>query len=110
MINPRIKGKTFERRIVNIWKSLFGGVVERSSYVNKKLDNAGVDIVGTDPFSLQCKAVERSLNYHDIIEKMPLNANYNVVLHKRNNRGTVAAMNGEDFFELVKILKENKLI
>ncbi len=110
MINPRIKGKTFERRIVNIWKSLFGGVVERSSYVNKKLDDQGVDIVGTDPFSLQCKAVERSLNYHDILDKMPLDNNYNVVLHKRNNRGTVAAMNGEDFFELVKILKENKLI
>ena len=108
MINSRNKGRAFEQRIARIWASLFGGIVERSSYVSKKLDDAGVDLTGTDPFNVQCKAVEQSMNIHSILERMPVDTNINVVLHKRNNRGTIAAMDCEDFFSIVKELKELK--
>lgn len=79
--------------------------MDRSGYVNKKLDDAGVDLVGTEPFNIQCKAVESSINVHRIIERMPVDANYNVVFHKRNHMGTVVSMDMEDFMELVGMLK-----
>lgn len=88
-----------------MWVAKFGGVVERSGYVNKKLDDAGVDLVGTEPFNIQCKAVESSLNVHRIIERMPNDTNYNVIFHKRNHMGTVVSMSAEDFMELVGMLK-----
>ena len=72
MINSRNKGRAFEQRIARIWVSLFGGVVERSSYVSKKRDDAGVDLIGTEPFNVQCKAVEQSMNIHSILERMPV--------------------------------------
>ena len=108
MINSRNKGKAFEQRIARIWVSLFGGVVERSSYVSKKRDDAGVDLIGTEPFNVQCKAVEQSMDIHLILERMPVETNINIVLHKRNNRGTIAAMDCEDFFSILKELQELK--
>lgn len=80
-------------------------MVERSGYVNKKLDDAGVDLVGTDPFNIQCKAVESSLNVHRIIQGMPQDTNINVVFHKRNHMGTVVSMDLEDFMALVHQLR-----
>ena len=87
-----------------------GGEVERSSYVNKKLDNAGVDLVGTDPFNIQCKAVERSMDLHTVLADMPEDENYNVVFHKRNNQGQIVAMRLEDFMELIVKLRQAKIL
>ena len=105
MINGRNKGKRYELQIAAMWVAKFGGMVDRSGYVNKKLDDAGVDLVGTEPLNIQCKAVESSLNVHRILERMPMDSNYNVVFHKRNHMGTVVSMDMEDFMELVGMLK-----
>ena len=83
-----------------------GGEVERSSYVNKKLDDAGVDLVGTDPFNIQCKAVERSMDLHTVLADMPTDSNYNVVFHKRNKQGQIAVLRLEDFMELIVKLRQ----
>jgi len=106
-INVRRKGKAFERKIAVVWMRLFGGEVERSSFVNKKLDDQGVDLIGTDPFSIQCKAVERSIDMHSILQSMPQDTNINVVVHKRNHQPPVACMTFEDFCDLVQMLKNN---
>jgi len=93
-----------------MWSDEFGGTVERSGYVNKKLDDAGVDLVGTDPFNIQCKAVESSINVHRILERMPIDSNMNVVFHKRNHAGTVVSMTMEDFMEMVKMLRHSGVL
>ncbi len=72
MINPREKGKRFELKVAQWWRERHGGEVRRSKTVNRDLDNAGVDLVGTDPFLIQCKAVERNLHYLPI----PLRAKF----------------------------------
>jgi hypothetical protein len=109
-INVRRKGKTFELKMAKVWMRLFGGEVERSSFVNKKLDDQGVDLIGTDPFSIQCKAVERSLDVHTILQNMPQNSNINVVVHKRNHQAPVACLSLEDFLDLVQMLKKNQIL
>jgi hypothetical protein len=93
-----------------MWEHEMGGEVERSSYVNKKLDNAGVDLVGTDPFSIQCKAVERSMDIHQVLADMPQEGNYNVVVHKRNKKGQIACLDIKDFMELISKLRQAKIL
>lgn len=110
MINGREKGKRYELKIAAMWQRKFGGEVERSGYVNKKLDDAGVDLVGTDPFNIQCKAVEQSLNTHRILERMPQDTNMNVIFHKRNNAGTVVSMDLDDFMEMVMMLRSARVL
>lgn len=92
------------------WVAEFGGIVERSGYVNKKLDDMGVDLVGTSPFNVQCKAVEHSLNTHSVLQRMPQDENMNVIMHKRNHMGTVVSMDLEDFLELVHMLKQSQTL
>jgi hypothetical protein len=106
MINSREKGKRFEIKMAKIWRNLFGGEVERSSFASKKLDDMGVDLTNTNPYNLQLKAHERSLN---IQERMPDDTNYNVVIHKRNHQEPIAAMHLSDFLEIVEMLKANHL-
>jgi hypothetical protein len=110
MINSRDKGKRFELKIAKVWMRLFGGDVERTSYASKKLDDMGVDLTNTDPFNIQCKAVESSMNYHQILERMPHKDNINLVIHKRNHQPPVAAMYLEDLLELLTAMKREGIL
>jgi hypothetical protein len=110
MINSRDKGKRFELKIAKVWMRLFGGEVERTSYASKKLDDMGVDLTNTDPFNIQCKAVESSMNYHQILERMPHKDNINLVIHKRNHQPPVAAMYLEDLLELLTAMKREGIL
>ena len=107
MINARNKGKRFELQIAKMWMEAFGGTVERTSYASKKLDDMGVDLTDTPPFNVQCKAHERSLDLHTILQQMPQDDNYNIVIHKRNHQASIVAMSMDDFMELVTMLKRN---
>jgi len=111
MINARQKGKRFELKIAKVWQRMFGGTVERTGYVNQKLDDQGVDLTGTDPFYLQLKAHERSIDIHSILQRMPQDgSHYNVVIHKRNHQAPIAALTLEDFLELVEMMKKNGVL
>jgi len=101
VLNAKEKGKRFELRIARLWEKRHGGTVKRSSTVNKELDNEGVDLIGTDPFLIQCKAVERNLNYLDILERMP-NDGIRVVIHKRNNRPPVVCLYLDEWLDLTE--------
>jgi len=110
MINARQKGKRFELKMAKLWMSYFGGNVERSSFASKKLDDMGVDLTNTPPFNLQLKAHERSIDIHSILQRMPKDENYNIVIHKRNHQPPIAAMHLDDFMELVEMLKRNGIL
>ena len=110
MINARNKGKRFELAIAKIWMEAFGGNVERTSYASKKLDDMGVDLTDTDPFHIQCKAHERSLDLHAILDRMPIDDKYNLVIHKRNHQASIVAMQLDDFLEIVQMLKANRVL
>ena len=59
-LNARNKGHAYERKIVNELKEylLFVNALSSRSE-SKNLDDKGVDIAYTDPFYIQCKAVEK---------------------------------------------------
>lgn len=101
MINPREKGKRFELRVAQWWRERHGGEVRRSKTVNRDLDNAGVDLIGTDPFLIQCKAVERNIDYLPILERMP-DDGIRCVIHKRNNTRPIVAMYLDEWLDLTE--------
>lgn len=107
MINSKDKGKRFERWCCKWWHSITGREVERTAAVAPQLDNAGIDLIGTGLWVVQCKAVERSMDHHTILDRMPLDAGINVVLHKRKNRGTVVSMRLDDFAWVVTKLEQH---
>ena len=105
-INARKKGNTFELKFIEFLK-IYGYEAKSSRSESKNLDNQKVDVVDNTPFYFQCKAVERMKeSYHDILASMK-EGKVPVVIHKRNNKGTVAVMKLEDFANLL-LYKEDE--
>ena len=102
--NGRNKGNSYERKLAKEWRE-FGFKTKTSRYESKMLDDMKVDLTNTGFFNVQAKAVERlSPSYHEILDSMPKDNNYNVIFHKRNRKGEVVVMTKEDFYELVQML------
>jgi len=98
-INARQKGHSFERDIVNELKEM-GYAAITSRMESKRMDDLGVDIIDDTPFYIQCKAVERLGSIHKVLAKMPTEKTP-IVLHKKNNQGTIVAIRWADFKKLM---------
>jgi len=109
-MNQRTKGNQFERDTAKEMRELGFEKCITSRYGSRELDDACVDLMHTDPFSLQLKAWKSAPNLHKELKKMPKDNNYNVIFHKRPNQGTVVAMTKQDFYEMIKMLKSNNVI
>jgi hypothetical protein len=105
----RNKGLNYERKIRREFIDLGFTACNTSRYESKKVDDSKVDLCNTEPFNIQCKAVETGINYNKLLAEMPKDENYNIVLHKRN-RKEIAVLSKSDFMELVEILIVNKVI
>lgn len=102
-INSRNKGHAFELFVRDIFRRLGFKHCKTSRSCNRELDNAGVDLVNAGRYLVQCKAVEKSMDMHAILDRMPKHPRHSmrVVAHKRNRRGIVISMPLESFVELV---------
>jgi hypothetical protein len=108
--SARAKGHSFELAIRDVFKDMGWDTCVSSRSESKNKDDQGIDLCFTDPFNVQCKAVEALGNYHKVLSAMPKDNNYNIVVHKRNRQGVVVSMTLEDFVELVTMLKSNQII
>lgn len=102
-INARTKGHNYERRIVQEFINLGWINAKTSRKANPELDALKVDLVETNPFQVQCKAVEAGINYHKLLKSMPNNDQHNVIFHKRNGH-QVVVMDKDTFYLLIKNL------
>lgn len=107
-INARNKGNSYELKVIRELNSMYwpGAVSSRSE--SKRKDDAGIDICYTDPYNIQCKAVERLGNIHQVLNSMPKDENINLVFHKRNRQGEVVSMTKEDFYKIIKQIHEKQ--
>jgi hypothetical protein len=109
-MNVKQKGNRFEQLVARRLRELFPNV-RTSREMNKWLDGQGVDLVETYPFQFQLKHVERGLDPHAVLEKMPeTDGMYNVLLWKRNRKGTLVVMSIEDAEEIAYMLKNERII
>ena len=110
MINARKKGHSYELAVIKMFRDLGWDCVSSRSE-SKRTDDLGIDICYTDPFAVQCKAVEKLGSLHDVLAKMPdKKGTYNLVFHKRKNKGSTVTMSKDTFFELLEMLLANKII
>ena len=99
----RDKGIRFELEIIDRLKELgFTAISTRSE--SRNLDNLGLDIIDSTPFSIQNKAVERlSLPCSELLKQMGSNGLENpVIAHKRAHKGTTVTMTWELFEKVLK--------
>ena len=73
---------------------------------NRELDAAGVDLVESGRYLVQCKAVERSMDMHKLLDRMPkVKGTTPLVIHKKNRKGTTVTMQLADFILLATALE-----
>ena len=111
MKNSRNKGSSYERKLAKEFRSFGFTDCKTSRYASKMLDDMKVDLTNTGFFNVQAKAVERlSPSYHEILKSMPKDSNYNIIFHKRNNKGEVVVMSKEDFYEILEMMINYEII
>ena len=109
-MNSKHKGNRFEQAVDRRLRQLFPNV-RTAREMNKWLDAQGVDFVETYPFQFQAKHVERGLDPHAVLERMPQNDQmYNVLLWKKNRKATLVVMSIEDAEEIAWILKRERVL
>jgi hypothetical protein len=72
--------------------------------MSKAADDAGMDLVNTGRFNIQCKHVERGLDLHGTLERMPT-FGFNIVLWKRNRKTPLAVLTMSQAHELISMLQ-----
>jgi len=106
----RRAGHAYERLIAMEFQLMGFKDTLTSRYADRKRDDEKVDLVGTEPLNIQCKAWKAAPNYHKELDKMPRDLNYNCIFHKRPRQGDVVVMRKKDFYEILKMLKASDII
>ena len=109
-INARNAGHAYERQLRLELIALGWDKCQTSRYASKETDDAAVDFVNTKPFNIQAKRWKSAPSYHDVLKSMPDDDNYNVIIHKRPNKGEVVVMDKETFYALIEKLRFNGVI
>jgi hypothetical protein len=109
-MNSKQKGSQFERHCAALLRAELWPQCYTSRFMGSAWDDYnGIDLTGTGDFNIQCKAAERTVPYHTILNnKMPQGSKTNIVIHKRNNSGSMVAIRLEDFIQILKGLKRGE--
>ena len=105
--NSRAVGHAYERQIRLELIALGWDECQTSRYASKMTDDANVDFVNTKPFNIQAKRWSHAPAYQDVLKSMPNDNNYNIVIHKKPNKGEVVVMDKDTFYALVEKLRFN---
>jgi len=111
-VNSRQVGHTYELELVKRYKELTGDEsISTSRYSSRKLDDAGVDIDGTQRWGLNIQAkryANTPPNLHRTLDKMPQGDIVNVVYWKKPHSGELVIMKASDFESMFVALNNLK--
>jgi hypothetical protein len=102
-LKAKQKGNRWELACARLLKPTWPQVAT-ARLMSKAADDAGMDLVNTGRFNLQCKHVERGLDLHGTLERMPT-FGFNVVLWKRNRKTALAVLTMSQAQELISLLQ-----
>ena len=108
--NSRAVGNAYERAIRLEFISMGYDKCQTSRYASKEKDSQLVDLCGIDPWNVQIKRWSHAPAYQDVLKSMPQDNNYNIIIHKKPNKGEVVVMDKSTFYALVEKLKFNGII
>ena len=110
-MKSRRKGHDYERAIRKEFRNLGWKYCETSRYASKAIDDAKIDLVGTDPFAIQCKATINNPSYHKILDQMrPNKPLYKLIYHKRQGGREYVIMEKNDWLEILEMLVKNNIL
>lgn len=104
----RTAGHNWEREVIKDFVQLGYKDAVSSRYGSKQLDDAGVDVMNTPPYSIQCKNESKKVDYHTLLTNMP--GPVPVVMHKFTQKsdggrfvlkGKYAILKYDDFIALL---------
>jgi len=103
-INARRAGNQYERDIVKMLKEVFPAYdFTTARYSSRELDDAGVDIAGTQSLgiNIQAKRYKNTPPLFKTLDKMPTDTDcMNVIFWKKPNVGQLAILSLEDFMSM----------
>jgi hypothetical protein len=106
----RRKGHNFERLIRKRLLPLFPKC-QTSRYASKKTDDNGIDFVGTYPFVIQAKHVERGVNPQKILSEMIIEkGDIPTLFHKKKGYRPIAVMWLDDWVEHTEKMIVEKIL
>jgi len=104
--NSRAVGNTYERQIRKEFIDLGYDNCQTTRYASKEKDNKGLDLVNVGIFNIQIKRWKSAPSYQDILKSMPQDGNWNIIIHKKPNKGEVAVMDKKTFYDFIKLLRQ----
>jgi AmiR/NasT family two-component response regulator len=111
-INARRAGHQYERDLVKELKELLKDEeISTSRYSSRKLDDAKVDIFGTQKygFHIQAKRYKNNPNLFEVLSEMPTDGCINTIFWKKPHVGEIVCMTKQDFYELlITLVNEGK--
>ena len=110
-INSKSKGNGYEIKIASEMRTLGFDNCVTSRAESKSMDDKGVDLMYTGPFYFQLKCTENYPRFHDLLfNNMPSGLHIPVVMNKKNRKGEIVCMKKDDFYTLITMLLDAKLI
>lgn len=112
----RTAGHNWEREVINDLKKIGYPDAVSSRSESKRTDDAGIDIMFTGPFNMQCKNESKRPDYHKLITEMP--DGINLVLHKYTKKtekgkfvtqGKYVTLEYKDFLALLTSYLDKKV-
>lgn len=105
-------GHTFELELVHKFKEAGWSDTMTSRLGSRLADSLGMDLINVSPFAVQSKATSCSIpclkaTFAHIIAD---SSEYKVYCLKIRNKGNYAILELDDFFELVGMLKKEKIL
>ena len=109
--SQRRKGHRYERTVAARLRAAGFPDARTTRAADPLLDPDGVDITGTHPFRVQCKAVEKLGSHHRTLAGIATKAGeIPALFHKRSRQGEVVTLRAEDFEEILRWLIREKII
>ena len=109
--NSRAVGNAYERQIRLEFRAMGWDTCETTRYASHEIDGkSNIDLVRTKPFNIQVKRWSHAPAYQEVLKSMPQDENYNIIIHKKPNRGEVVVMDKSSFYEIIQMLKVNQII
>lgn len=106
----RQRGNGYERIIAQEFRLMGWTDCVTSRAESRNNDAKKIDLMFTNPFNIQTKCKNDYGNPLPVLLEMPKDSNYNVIINKVVHKGEFITMSKKDFYELINMLKTNKII
>lgn len=106
----RNRGNSYERQLAQEFRESGWTNCVTARAESRNADSKKIDLMNTNPFNIQAKCKNNFGSPLNILQEMPTDSNYNIVIQKVVSKGEYVTMAKLDFYEIIKMLKKENII